>query len=232
MRRDSFRSMDWTDGLQVFCADVGSIARDSFAWARRIPGADGEELHRPESIESLAASVAHVLRDGEPAALGFEAPLFVPVPENPDRLGKARPCDAPSPSWSSSVGASVLATAMVQIPWTLKFIHERVPDLRVYVQWPLFAEQQDGLLLWEAFVSGIAKGETHEEDARSGVQAFCEQLPNPGDPGATETERPFSLLAAAAIWAGFDLPIEATRDGCLLVRATYPPNPPQPPETE
>jgi len=224
--------MDWTDGLQVFCADVGSIARDSFAWARRIPNSGGEELYRPESIESLASSVAHVLRDGAPVALGFEAPLFIPVPENPDRLGKARPCDAPSPSWSSSVGASVLATAMVQIPWTLRFIHERVPDVRVHVQWPPFAEQQDGLLLWEAFVSGAAKGETHEEDARSGVQAFCEQLPNPGDPTAAETERPFSALAAAAIWAGFDLPIEEMRGECLLVRATHPPDPPHPPEAE
>lgn len=224
--------MGWTDRLQVFCADVGSIARDSFAWARRIPGSDGEESHRPESIESLAASVVHVLRGGEPVALGFEAPLFIPVPENPDRLGKARPCDAPSPSWSSSVGASVLATAMVQIPWTLRFIHEQIPDLRVHAQWPPFAEQQDGLLLWEAFVSGAGKGETHEEDARSGVQAFCEQLPNPGDPSAAETESPFSVLAAAAIWAGFDLPIEDTRGGCLLVRATHPPDPPQPPGTE
>ncbi len=220
--------MDWTDRLQVFCADVGSIARDSFAWARRIPSSDGEELHRPESIESLAASVVHALHDGEPVALGFEAPLFIPVPEDPSRLGKARPCDAPSPSWSSSVGASVLATAMVQVPWTLRFIHEQVSDLRVHVQWPQFAEQQDGLLLWEAFVSGAAKGETHEEDARSGVQAFCEQLPNPGDPSAAETERPFSVLAAAAIWAGFDLPIEDTRSGCLLVRANRPPDPPQP----
>jgi hypothetical protein len=225
--------MDWTDQLQVFCADIGSIARDSFAWARRIPGsADEELLQRPESIESLAASVVQVLRDGEPVALGFEAPLFIPVPENPDRLGKARPCDAPSPSWSSSVGASVLATAMVQIPWTLRFIHEQVPDLRVHVQWPPFAERHDGLLLWEAFVSGAAKGQTHEEDARSGVQAFCEQLPNPGDPIATETERPFSVVAAAAIWAGFDLPIEDLHGGCLLVRATRPPDPLQPPGTE
>lgn len=214
--------MDWTDRLQVFCADVGSVARNSFAWARRIPGSDGDELHRPESIESLAASVVHALRDGEPVALGFEAPLFIPVPENPERLGKARPCDAPSPAWSSSVGASVLATAMVQIPWILRFIHEHIPDLQVHAQWPPFAEQQHGLLLWEAFVSGAAKGETHEEDARSGVQAFCEQLPSPGDSSAAATERPFSVLAAAAIWAGFDLQTEDTRGGCLLVRATQP----------
>lgn len=223
--------MDWTDRLQVFCADVGSIAGGSFAWARRLPGTDNEEVHQPKSIESLAASVVQALRAGEPVALGFEAPLFVPVPGDPKRLGKARPCDAPSPSWSSSVGASVLATAMAQVPWTLRFIREEVPDLRVHLQWPPFAEQQGGLLLWEAFVSGAAKGDTHEEDARSGVQAFCEQLPNPGDAGASATERPFSVVAAAAIWAGLDLPTQEMRSGCLLVRATHPPDPP-PPGTE
>lgn len=212
--------MSWTDTLQVFCADVGSIARNSFAWARRIPGSAGEELHRPESIEALAASVVDALRDDKPVALGFEAPLFIPVPENPDRLGKARPCDAPSPSWSSSVGASVLATAMAQIPWTLRFIHDQAPDLRLHLQWAPFAESQKGLLLWEAFVSGTAKGKTHEEDAHRGVQAFCEQLPEPGEPTAAETESPFSVLAAAAIWAGFDLSREDMRGGCLLVRAT------------
>jgi hypothetical protein len=91
---------------------------------------------------------------------------------------------------------------------------------------------QDGLLLWEAFVSGAAKGETHEEDARSGVQAFCEQLPHPGDPTAEETERPFSVLAAATVWAGFDLPTEDIRGGCLVVRATNPPDPSQPPAAD
>jgi len=219
--------MDWTDGLQVFCADVGSIARGSFAWARRTPGFNPEELHQPKSIESLASSVVQALRDGEPVALGFEAPLFVPVPENPDLLGKARPCDAPSPAWSSSVGASVLATAMAQIPWTLRFIYERIPDLRAHVQWQPFAEQQQGLLLWEAFVSGTAKGKTHEQDAAAGIEAFCDQLPNPGEPSAAETERPFSLLAAAAIWAGLDLPTDAIRADCLLVRATRPSDQPR-----
>jgi hypothetical protein len=90
--------MAWSETLQVFCADVGSIARDSFAWARRIPSADDEALHQPERIESLVTSVVNVLRDGEPVALGFEAPLFPPVPKIPARLEKARPCDAPSPS--------------------------------------------------------------------------------------------------------------------------------------
>ena len=66
--------MPWPDDLQVFCADIGSIARDSFAWARRIPAADQDEVHQPESIEALAVAVVEALQNGEPVALGFEAP--------------------------------------------------------------------------------------------------------------------------------------------------------------
>ena len=128
-------------------------------------------LEGPPSLQAL--------HNGQPVAVGFAAPLFVPVPENPDMLGTQRPCDKGSPPWSSSVGASVLATAMVQIPWVLQHIREHVPDVRVHVRWESFAEDRSGILLWEAFVSGAAKGETHEEDAHSGVQAFTDQLPTP-----------------------------------------------------
>lgn len=214
--------MPWADELQVFCADIGSIARGSFAWARRIPAANQEEVHHAESIEALVIAVVDALRNGEPVALGFEAPMFVPVPENPNLLGKARPCDAGSPSWSSQVGASVLATAMVQVPWILDYIRRHLPEVQIHLSWEAFAQAQSGLLLWEAFVSGPAKGETHEADARNGVRAFCDQLPTPGDSDAAATQRPFSLLAAAAVWAGCDLPLDDLRKPCVVVRAVAP----------
>ena len=69
------------------CANIRSIARDSFAWARRIPAANQEEVHQPESIEALAVGVVEALQNGEPVALGFEAPTFVPDLEDPDPLG-------------------------------------------------------------------------------------------------------------------------------------------------
>ncbi len=218
-RFDYVAPMPWPDDLHVFCADIGSIARGSFAWARRLPGTGQEEVHQPESIEALAAAVVQLLRNGEPVALGFEAPMFVPVPEDPRQLGKARPCDAGRPSWSSQVGGSVLATATVQVPWILHYIHAQVPHVEVHLRWESFADARSGLLLWEAFVSGAAKGGTHEADARIGVRAFCNQLPSPGDAIAGETPRPFSLLAAAAIWAGWFLPPDDLRAPCVLIRA-------------
>jgi len=127
--------------------------------------------------------------------------------------------DAGAPACSSQVGASVLATAMVQVPWILDYICRHVGEVQVRLSWEAFVPAQSGLLLWEAFVSGPAKGKTHEEDARNGVRAFCDQLPTPGDDTAAETPRPFSLLAAAAVWAGCVLPLADLRLPCVLVRA-------------
>jgi hypothetical protein len=209
----------WRDSVQVFCADIGSIARGKFAWARRLPGEPEEELHAPASIESLTGAVVYHLERERPVALGFEMPLFIPVPFAVEQLGKARPCDKSAPAWSSNVGASVLATGLPQIAWVLREVREHVPDATLHFRWDPFAETHQGLLLWEAFVTRDAKGATDEEDATIGVKAFCAQLPNPGDANAYETEHPWSLAAAAAMWAGWDVPAEALTSACVLVRA-------------
>src|SRR3954454_18696748 len=70
----------WLQELEVFCADIGSIAGGRFAWARRHASSDGEEVPRPSSIDSLARAVIFPLQRDRPTALGVEMPLFVPVP--------------------------------------------------------------------------------------------------------------------------------------------------------
>lgn len=210
---------DWTDELQVFCADVGSVARQNFGWARRLT-ADGDGVaHVPSSVESLADAVAAELRRDRPVALGFEMPLFVPVPESASQLGRARPCDIGAPAWSSGIGGSVMATGLVQAAWILDRIRAAVPSLPAHVRWDTFEADRRGLLIWEAFVTKGAKGATHEEDAAIGVAAFCDQLPSPGDANADETQRPLSLAAAAALWSGWGLPTDALRQACVVIRA-------------
>jgi hypothetical protein len=70
---------DWTDGLEVICADIGSIPQGRFAWARRLPAESSESSHDPTSIETMAAAIVPCLRAGTPVAVGFEMPLFLPV---------------------------------------------------------------------------------------------------------------------------------------------------------
>jgi hypothetical protein len=210
---------DWTDELQVFCADVGSIARNNFGWARRIAADTDEVEHVPSSIESFADAVAAELLSDRPVALGFEMPLFVPVPDESSELGRARPSDINAPAWSSGIGGSVMATGLVQAAWVLERLHDAVPGLPAHTRWETFEVARRGMLIWEAFVTRDAKGSTHEEDAVIGVRAFCDQLPTPGDANADDTPRPLSLAAAAAVWAGWQVPTEALRQPCVLVRA-------------
>ena len=68
-------------------------------------------------------------------------------------------------------------------------------------------------------MSSTAKGEDHEDDARIGVEAFCLNLPAPGDPELASVPRPLSLAAMICIWAGWPVAAEDLRSGGVLVRA-------------
>ena len=85
-----------TQSLIVYCADVGSIAKKNFAWAR----IDDEERSLPETSEDirrLGDVVGQDLDSGFKVALGFECPLFVPLPTEPELLTKARTEDGNRP---------------------------------------------------------------------------------------------------------------------------------------
>ena len=211
----------WLEELEVFCADIGSIAGEKFAWARRHAASADEEVHAPSSIEALARAVIFQLERDRPVALGVEMPLFVPVPEDYRALGKARATDFGRPAWSQSTGASVMATGLVQLAWILDRIRRECPMPPVHLRWPDFCANRTGLLLWEAFVSGPDKdpGKSHEADARIGLEAFCARLPDdPTDARVSDVQRPLSVAAAAALWAGYPLPAQELRGATVLVR--------------
>jgi hypothetical protein len=78
------------DDLVVFCADVGSVRSGRFGWACGSPPTDDAREVNASSPQHLADAVAEQLGAGRAVALGFECPLFVPVPEVAERLGAAR----------------------------------------------------------------------------------------------------------------------------------------------
>ncbi len=200
------------DGIVVFCADVGSVKSGNFGWARTEVTSAAPAEHNHASPSDLAAAVADELGKGCPVALGFECPLFVPVPENPLQLGMARPGEGSRP-WSAGAGTGALATGLVQTAWVLAEVRARAPSDRLYVDWEEFADSGRGLFVWEAFVTASAKGDSHYDDAAIAVSAFTNALPNPPAASAVTAERPLSLLGAAALWSGW------LRDGTALHRA-------------
>lgn len=129
---------------RVVAVDVGSV-RKNFAWAGMdLPGRRpvGEGGRHPEGA---ALAILEALDDIVPVALGFEAPLMVPVsPVGPVdgwmTLGQARhgeTVDGRSRPWSAGAGSGALATGLAQLAWVLEVGHpahgqgrDRVPGVR------------------------------------------------------------------------------------------------------
>jgi hypothetical protein len=196
--------------LLIACADIGSVVNGNFGWA----DSEGSEGTKPSE---LAAKVASALADQRPVALGFECPLFVPLPDSELELGRSRRGEG-SRAWSAGAGCGALATGLVQVAWTLGEVRQRCsPTVSAYLEWSSFEKAGGGLLVWEAFVSGAAKGSGHVNDAALAVRAFAAKLPTP------ETDlhavNPMSLAGFALIRSGWSIGIEALRQPCLAIKA-------------
>jgi hypothetical protein len=197
----------------VACADVGSVRAGRFGWYDSL-GAYGE------LPSTLAARVAALLDAGSRVALGFECPLFVPLPDEELQLGCARPGEGSRP-WSAGAGSGALATGLVQVVWVLAQIraslHEPAP---AHTDWASFASSTVGLYLWEAFVSGGAKGSGHIDDARLAVSAFQRALPDLAVANAVSCFCPvYSLIGAALLRTGWSTDPAVLNSACVVIKA-------------
>jgi hypothetical protein len=204
--------------LVVFCADVGSVRSGHFGWARSYSSQAPVVEHDSSSPADLADAVVAELIAGRPVALGFECPLFVPVPAAEMKLGAARGGEG-NRAWSAGAGTGALATGLVQAAWVLAAIRSHSGDLPLHVDWAGFAAEKRGLLLWEAFVSASAKGASHVDDATIAVAAFKRALPDPTVASTITAERPLSLAGAIALWSGWFETPAALHQVPLVIRA-------------
>jgi hypothetical protein len=209
--------------LAIYCADIGSIPNANFGWARGGVSSGGPEEHDGDSgaIGDLVEAVARDLGDQRRVALGFECPLFVPVPHDPIRLGRARLGEGSRP-WSAGAGSGAMATGVVQVAWVLARLRERCPTERLFLDWTSFQAADTSLFLWEAFVSAEAKGTSHVGDATIAVECFADALPDPTTGNALAAELPLSLVGAAALWSGWSRDATLLHAPCLVLRAAAP----------
>lgn len=209
-------------GQAIYCADIGSVPNGRFGWARSDADEAGIERHRGGAeIVEMVDAVAEDLTAGRAVALGFECPLFVPVPTQALRLGKARRGEQDR-AWSAGAGAAALATGLVEVAWILAEMRRHCPSTKAHLDWSSFADAGSGLFLWEAFVSGSAKAGTHVDEAAIAVSTFRDALPDPSAANAVGAERPLSLLGAALIWSGWTGDLNLLDAPCLVIRAAPP----------
>jgi alkylated DNA nucleotide flippase Atl1 len=206
----------------IYAADIGSITSGNFGWARIDPEQGSAYVERNDGTEiaELVDAVAFDLDvESRSVALGFECPLFVPVPEDPFQLGAARVGEGNRP-FSGGPGTAALVTGLVQTAWILRALRDRCPEATAFLDWDEFSRAGRGLYLWEAFVTGKAKGAAHVDDALIAASTFRESLPDPPAANAVEADNPLSLVGAALLWSGWSQGTALLHKPCLVIKAS------------
>ncbi|HPF99369.1 MAG TPA: hypothetical protein PLE77_04825 [Kiritimatiellia bacterium] len=204
-----------TIDISVFCADIGSVKKGNFGWAGQMGNGD---VATGTDITDFTVRIADELRKRRKVALGFECPLFVPLPDDPMSLTKAR--SGEKKAWSAGAGSGVLATGLTQTTWVLQKVRLAIDaPPQAFLDWASFANAESGLFLWEAFVTGQAKGSSHVEDAEIAVQTFHSALPNPKKANVVSETQVFSLIGAALLRAAWSDDLNLLSAPCLVIQA-------------
>ena len=219
--------------LAICCADIGSIKNDNFGWAVVC----GERQRLGKTIDGLVEEVVGCLAAGVKVALGFECPLWVPVPDDPSGLTAGRVVDGNKP-WSAGAGASAMAAGLTETAWILREIRRGLRDKgaslpSTYLDWTGFADADAGVFLWEAFVTGEAKATIvaadaadtsgNAADALIACKEFAARQPNPAaDSDGEPSHSVRSLIGAAVLWSGWSRDLALLGAKCLVVKPAGP----------
>lgn len=224
----------------IYCADIGANNEKAkkFGWWSNCEPCTFEDLEAKkadiapyQSLSRLASAVAEKLAAGRPVALGFECPLFIPFRANEMELTKGRPEDG-NRAWSAGAGCGSLTTGLAQVAWVLRAIREsleaagRFSSVRFFLDVPAFRNANQGLLIWEAFVSGKSKpvdpklkdALAHLRDAQRAADEFEILYRKAGPPPPVTVEPVYSLAGAALLRAGWSQDVSLLEKACVIVR--------------
>lgn len=199
----------------VWAVDIGSVMKNQFGWCRIVDQAPSSG----HDIQDVVLGVVADLAQGKRVALGFECPLFVPITDDPKFLTRARVGEG-SRAWSAAGGSGALATGLTETVWVLERIRRAVtaPVVPTF-DWTVFGDGHANLFLWEAFVTGVAKGITHLDDAEIAALAFWKNLGDIPGANAVTADAPYSLIGAALLRAGMTTDLRVLFEPCVVIRA-------------
>ena len=116
----------------IYACDIGSTliqkrgCNPAFGWVRLNPDEGTKSIWGSSDIQKLVEHLQLDIGEGYSVSLGFEAPLFIPVPDNSTDLSRrreGREGDGDHP-WSAPSGACVATLGIHQSAWILKRLHE------------------------------------------------------------------------------------------------------------
>jgi hypothetical protein len=196
--------------LHVAVVDIG--AKDNIGWA-----IDGDERYEGKDIETCVTRLTEVLNDG-PLALGFEAPMFVPLHQESLNLTRGRHGEGDR-AFTASGGSTALTSALVIVPYILRQLRASLPKATVTFDWTEIPSVRQQLILFEAFVTHQHPTDTdpHIRDAKLAVAKFHVGLRD-GFKSAIDEPSCFNLLAAALLRTGWTKDLDLLSQPCLVIR--------------
>jgi len=200
--------------MNVGVIDIGSPLKGNIGWA-----VDGTMTKTGNDLDEGIRVFADALKDA-PLALGFEAPMFVPMRDKAVCLIKQR--NGEGKAFSAAPGATVLVTSTVVVPYVLRGLREAVPDAVATMKWqgwPHDRTMSRQLLLFEAFASG---GQSHIDDAKSAVRELSKRLktwnPIMSDVAVGEGDEIFNILGAMMMRTGWAKGTDVLKQSCLVIK--------------
>ena len=182
--------------------DIGSPKLGNIGWS--LMNKDGTNEWSGQELDELFPLISDQLGTGG-LLLGLEAPLFVPIRDDLLLATKARKGEERRP-WSAGAGAQVLAMNLPIMIYIFEKIIKNITKAEFIINSEQFSGVTGQTLIFEAFVSGKDKGDSHIEDAQI-MSHYCAQyskinkLPDTileDEPGV----RYFNLAAAALLQCG------------------------------
>jgi hypothetical protein len=198
------------ESLHVAVVDIGSLP--NLGWA-----VEGQSVNGSGTDIDMCVEVLATAKKKGPLALGFEAPMFVPLGRKRRDLDKARNGDGDR-AFSASAGASVLTKALVIVPYILEGLRSRAKVARPTFKWRGEISKRD-LLLFEAFVTHVGKSVSHEQCARLAIMRFREGCSKGASfESAVQETCSLNLLGAILLRIGWSDDLKMLSEPCLVVR--------------
>jgi len=206
---------------RVYCCDVGGPS--SLGWARMsIADLGRPDVEGGRSMRGLVTAITADLEADVPVALGFECPLFMPIPSEATLLSCGREHEG-NRSMFAPAGGYVALLGLHLAAWSLSQL--RRPGVGICLDAGNWSCQGTAsILIWEAFVSGPAhtRDGDHRRDAATAVIEFARRY-GMGPPFASDVSlrancASLSLAACAALWAGLSADLALLRSSVFVVR--------------
>jgi hypothetical protein len=146
--------------------------------------------------------------------------MFIPTRNAALDVLKGRKGEGSRP-WSAGAGATVTTTAVAVVNYTLTSLHRLLPHATATADWTEAAEVGRALF-FEAFVTGLAKGDDHAHDALLAAEAARGLLTGTAAyRSAIDEIEVFNLLGASLLRTGWSTDLGLLSTPCLVVRPGF-----------